>query len=611
MLRNGLHTLQQWLLIASVAGAASATRSLRHAGKPDDLMDIFRSRSALYGQESMLGPQVQAAAAAPRFLNANTSSFAVNGTGIPDVTFDVGESYAGSLPLSSDPNDANKLFFWFFPSTNPDASQEIVIWLNGGPGCSSLEGLIQENGPFIWQYGTFRPVPNTWSWNKLSNIVYIEQPVGTGFSVGEVTAANEEDVASQFLGFWKNFVDTFSLQGYKIYVTGESYAKSRGMYCPYIASAMLDAKDKTYYNASGVLIYDPVVGYDDIQTSVPATAFVDYWSGLFSFNDSFLADLHARDESCGYSDYLNKYLVYPPAGEQPTNFTWRHNTDSDCRRLYSDIIFASLVVNPCWDIYHVATTCPVLWDVLGSPGTDDYSPPGATIYFQRDDVKKAIHAPQNVTWEDCANINVFVHRDRSLPSGLSVLPQVIDATQNVIIGHGALDFVLVANGTLLTIQNMTWGGKRGFQAPPTEPMYVPFHDDFVTGSAAGSGVMGTVHTERGLTYVGVALSGHMIPQYAPSVAYRHLELLLGRIPSLASQAPFTTDANVTQPDGALGDGNAPQGFAVNKNNVTVGNSSTNSTSKSEAAPRQGLLSSTAVGSMLIPLGLVVYSILDG
>lgn len=56
----------------------------------------------------------------------------MNGTGIPDVDFDVGESYAGSLPITGDPNDPNQLFWWFFPSPNPAAEKEILIWLNGG-----------------------------------------------------------------------------------------------------------------------------------------------------------------------------------------------------------------------------------------------------------------------------------------------------------------------------------------------------------------------------------------------------------------------------------------------------------------------------------------------
>ena len=68
--------------------------------------------------------------------------YAVNGSAIPDVDFDVGESYAGLMPIS-DAKNASELYFWFFPSTNPSAKNEILIWLNGGPGCSSLEGFLQ------------------------------------------------------------------------------------------------------------------------------------------------------------------------------------------------------------------------------------------------------------------------------------------------------------------------------------------------------------------------------------------------------------------------------------------------------------------------------------
>lgn len=55
----------------------------------------------------------------------------MNGSAIPDVDFDVGESYAGSIPVTTDA-DGDYLFYWFFPSTNVDADKEILIWLNGG-----------------------------------------------------------------------------------------------------------------------------------------------------------------------------------------------------------------------------------------------------------------------------------------------------------------------------------------------------------------------------------------------------------------------------------------------------------------------------------------------
>lgn len=56
----------------------------------------------------------------------------MDGNGIPEVKFDVGESYAGQLPISNNSTDENKMFFWFFPSQNPLAKKEIMIWLNGG-----------------------------------------------------------------------------------------------------------------------------------------------------------------------------------------------------------------------------------------------------------------------------------------------------------------------------------------------------------------------------------------------------------------------------------------------------------------------------------------------
>lgn len=62
----------------------------------------------------------------------NSVGFAVNGSALPEVTFDVGESYAGSLPISNSTNDTNTLFFWFFPSENQTVGKEITIWLTGG-----------------------------------------------------------------------------------------------------------------------------------------------------------------------------------------------------------------------------------------------------------------------------------------------------------------------------------------------------------------------------------------------------------------------------------------------------------------------------------------------
>ena len=135
------------------------------------------------------------------------------------------------------------------------------MWLNGRPGCSSLLGFLQENGPILWQPGTYAPIPNPHSWTNLTNMVWVDQPAGTGFSPGPPSVKNERDVANQFNDFFKNFVETFDLQKRKVYLTGESYA---GQYIPYIADNMLDRKDPTYYNLKGVQINDPSINEEAV-----------------------------------------------------------------------------------------------------------------------------------------------------------------------------------------------------------------------------------------------------------------------------------------------------------------------------------------------------------
>jgi len=203
----------------------------------------------------------------PGFLADSCAAFLVNGSALPDVDFDIGESFAGTLSINNQPSNKNELFFWFFPSDNPAASNEITIWLNGGPGCSSLDGLLQENSPFLWQSGTYAPQPNPFSWTNLTNMVYVDQPIGTGFSPAAPGApakiANEEQVAADFAGFWKNFMTTFNLTNRDVYITGESYA---GQYIPYIADYFLNQTNKEYYNVKGVQINDPSIGLSSVLT---------------------------------------------------------------------------------------------------------------------------------------------------------------------------------------------------------------------------------------------------------------------------------------------------------------------------------------------------------
>lgn len=125
-----------------------------------------------------------------------------------------------------------------------------------------MTGLIKENGPIVWQAGTQGFVKNSYTWVNLTNMVYVEQPVGVGFTQGTPDITNEVMLGKQFIGFWKNFMTAFELEKREVYITGESYA---GFYIPYVADAFISQDDQTYYNLKGVAINDPIIGDNTVQ----------------------------------------------------------------------------------------------------------------------------------------------------------------------------------------------------------------------------------------------------------------------------------------------------------------------------------------------------------
>ncbi|KAK5168933.1 uncharacterized protein LTR77_006242 [Saxophila tyrrhenica] len=435
----------------------------------------------------------------------------------PDVNFDAGEMYSGNVPIDeSDPS--RSLFFVFTPSEKP--TKTLTIWLNGGPGCSSMVGFFQENGNILWQPGTYHATRNPYAWSKYTNVLWVEHPVGVGFSVGKVHARDELSISQDFIGFFKNFEKLFGIENYKIYVTGESYA---GRYVPYISAAMLDQKDKQYFDLSGNVIYDPCIGeFLRVGQEIPTFDFVMANRDILNLNDTFIAQLEQEHINCGYRDYIDKYMQFPPPEHQPDRGVYGYKKCDVFDKYYE----AAYTVNPCFNIYHITDYCPDLGDVMGNAkGISNVE-----FYFNRQDVKKALHAPLDVKWRECGG-PVFKGRggpedesDQSPDPIQGVLPQVIEATNRVLVSNADWDGLLLTNGTLLSIQNMTWNGKLGFQSPPMKDFVVNLKDkQYGTGV---QGIMGRQHYERGLLWVETFQAGHEQPQYQPRAALEHLRWML-------------------------------------------------------------------------------------
>jgi carboxypeptidase D len=89
---------------------------------------------------------------------------------LPDIDYDYGEMYSGVMNIKED-DDSRGLFFVFQPKKG-EPVKTITIWFNGGPGCSSLEGFLQENGQYVWAWGQYNAIPNPYSWVNLTNMLW-------------------------------------------------------------------------------------------------------------------------------------------------------------------------------------------------------------------------------------------------------------------------------------------------------------------------------------------------------------------------------------------------------------------------------------------------------
>ena len=97
-------------------------------------------------------------------------------------------------------------FYWFFESRSAPKSDPVVLWMTGGPGCSSEVALFGENGPCSVNAAGDGTIPNAFSWNSNASLLYIDQPAGTGFSYGAGADTDEDGVATDMYDFLQQFM---------------------------------------------------------------------------------------------------------------------------------------------------------------------------------------------------------------------------------------------------------------------------------------------------------------------------------------------------------------------------------------------------------------------
>lgn len=168
------------------------------------------------------------------------------------------ESYSGYFTVNT--TFSRNLFFWYFPAEENPATSPVKIWLQGGPGASSMFGLLMEHGPFqLASNGSLIMRPYRWTRNH--HVIYIDSPAGTGFSFPDPgnRPVDEQEISTDLHNFLQQFFQLFpDISGNNFYVAGESYA---GYMVPSTAYAIHNNKPsaKVKINLKGLLIGDGIV----------------------------------------------------------------------------------------------------------------------------------------------------------------------------------------------------------------------------------------------------------------------------------------------------------------------------------------------------------------
>ncbi|KAH9515310.1 hypothetical protein Btru_014146 [Bulinus truncatus] len=180
----------------------------------------YTSHSCEYDQPLHLTP----------YINQGNITAARNLSFVDDNHDVIPPSYAGFITV--DQLLGNHLFFWFFPAINSDPNSPLVIWLNGGPGESSMTGLLHENGPLKIRKDCKGKVDyerRFKSWADNFSVLYIDNPVGAGYSYSESGdrgfKVQNDEYAEDLFEFIRQFYTMFPeyLEN-DLYIGGQSFA---------------------------------------------------------------------------------------------------------------------------------------------------------------------------------------------------------------------------------------------------------------------------------------------------------------------------------------------------------------------------------------------------
>lgn len=407
------------------------------------------------------------------------------------------KQYSGYLTINS--TEYKSFFFWFVEARTDPLNAPTALWFSGGPGASSMFALVGENGPCWVLNKTANGDPlvetNPFSWTEAANMIWVDQPSGTGYSIGTNSVVkSEREVADDMYLFLEAFLLQFPQYGNSIYLVGESFG---GHYVTSIAHKIVQMNKQIQEEGD----YDP---------SDPAK------------KQNVIIPLKGIAIGNGMTDTLEQLRWYPEMAYNSTTAPSIIN-ESTYLTMQSRIPSVVQAVRACaqsddmhqctaaYELYSETLMMPIYMtgaNVYDMRLKEPYDFSAMDLYLNDHRVMSQIGARKtwvgvNTTvWQQLAPID-FLHSFQGL------IPPILDEGIKVLIYAGDQDYICNWLGIQSWTNKMDWSGHDAFNSAHLEHW-----------------VGGTVKHYKNFAFATVADSGHMAPMDQPENSLKLFRALL-------------------------------------------------------------------------------------
>ncbi|ETW01644.1 hypothetical protein H310_06273 [Aphanomyces invadans] len=408
-------------------------------------------------------------------------------------------------------------FYWFFESrSNPD-TDPLVLWLTGGPGGSSLLALLTENGPCTIADDDITTIGNPYSWTTRANVIWVDQPIGTGFSYGTADDAdhNSTQVGENMYFFLQRWLKQHpKFANHRFFLTGESYA---GHYVPAVATALLKTAPSpgdVHIQLEGVAIGNGLTSpLIQMQHQIDMIRDNSYGKVLLNGSD--------------YTTYQNSVSTIVHLIEE----CYAHN-DTACTD--ATVLWLPTIVQPLLTISKVnqydlreslgdghenpAAAKQPTGGLLSKESLKTIGNPHAHAFLNNPVVQAYLNIPHYMPWTEISqdvfgrfSVDFFQNRDGDVA-------YLLEHKIRVLIYAGDADLVCNWKGNLAWTTALSWSGAKAFNAAKEEP--------FVVRGVA----KGTLQAAGNFAFLRVFDAGHMVPENQPEASLAMLNRFLANAP---------------------------------------------------------------------------------